>query len=212
MAKAKQVASKRVFVTVDMSFEEVLRLQEEGSTIFFVDEPTKFLSLSEEEVGQLNSDNRIRYQQASVLAAERSQGSEDEEFTAGLSIPIEQADASDRLAVRNQDARFSYGWKRAVNIEKYRGRGWELVDGQSSEKSFNMRERGGKTFHTVQTGGMDELVLMRKPKSLVRKHKAEMHDRFRDRTRVMREEREEAFRDAKLRRLTDVDEAQTEEV
>jgi hypothetical protein len=165
-AKAKEElavlsASKSVKITLDNTPEQVLNFEKEGYTLFFEDEPGKFLNLPQEVVDKLNSSNRTRFLVACGVHARLRQEQEHPENlrSAGLEISPRLASATSRLLVRGKKPGMAYCWKRTDELRQASYEGWKVATDPGLE-TF-----GGEAGSTkqVSAGGQTELVLMEIP-------------------------------------------------
>lgn len=155
------VAPKTLKVSLDIPTPEVLRLEKEGFTLFFDDEPGKFKELPSGVVEALSSMNKSRYFVA--LGAHerlRDQKEHPEKFvTPGITVSPRLASATGRLEVRGRKPGMAYCWKRTDELQQAAYDGWKV------SADANLKTFGGEvgSSHQVAAGGNTELVLMEIP-------------------------------------------------
>ena len=157
-------------IGIDISLDEVVKLDSEGKKLFFDSTPGNFLKVPDEVLSKLSRDAKLAY-----LEAERSNRRENEkkdlsptpglQVTAGMS-----AMATSRLEVDYPPGfldKWHAVWKRPDEAPWFLGKGYTYVtegDGVQSfsSKLFTAAETGGR--HIVGQAGQVELVLMKCPK------------------------------------------------
>lgn len=150
---------KKVTVSSDTTFEDVLRYDTEGALLVWDSED--FEPLSDEEVRQLRKANRDRYvifkEIAEDLAsADKKDKKVSEDFSVGASAGL----AVRRLEIKGKDESLAYRWERPDMVEDRKDEGWKFVkDGVST-----LRNQNGKGIHRIGAQGQEELVLMAIPK------------------------------------------------
>jgi hypothetical protein len=160
--------SKKVFVTVDMSADEVLKLDKEGCILVFSGDPKDCLLLSEAQYGELGQQNRQRYGYAlEEWEYRKEQKDEIEDLTSRFEVDPTRIAAESRLEVQNQDKNFHYVWKAPENVREIEALGGQVVSASGTEKTFG--QKGEKRAHVISNKGVDELVLCRIPKVVQQK-------------------------------------------
>ena len=148
-------------VSLDTPIETVIASDRKGWKVTFSDEPGKFKRLSEGELNQLH-----RVTQAAYLVSERyHQKALDTatELRPMVSDIRQDARATDRLHVGNKNPDLYYSWKRDDEVQKAVAyEGWKA---STDPKLETFRKPVGGAY-TVGSKGVDELILMERPKDL----------------------------------------------
>ncbi len=159
--EAPEASPKTMKVSLDTPTPEVVRLEKEGFSLFFEDEPGRFKELPSGVVGTLSSMNKSRYLVAKGAHARlKDQKEHPERFvTPGITVSPRLASATGRLEVRGKKPGMAYCWKRTDELQQASYDGWK-VSADADLETF-----GGEvgSSHLVAAGGNTELVLMEIP-------------------------------------------------
>ena len=150
---------KKVIVKADLTFEEVLRYDNEGMLLVW--EPEDFQPLKDEELRQLRKANRDRYEIFKEIHEDsKKRIEEDEEILGGFQVGVTSGLAARRLDVKGKDENFSYRWERPDMVEDRRDEGWQIT----KKGVKTLRNQEGKGIHRIGAQGQEELILMQMPK------------------------------------------------
>lgn len=158
---------KKVTVSSDTTFEDVLRYDTEGALLVWDSED--FEPLSDEEVRQLRKANRDRYVIFKEIAEDlASADKKDKKVSEDFSVGVSAGLAARRLEVKGKDESLSYRWERPDMVEDRKDEGWDYV----KEGVSTLRNQNGKGIHRIGAQGQEELVLMAIPKEKLAGKKA----------------------------------------
>lgn len=166
--KEKINPTKRVDLTIDNTIEDIVKYQDKGYELFFVDSDEKFLQLSEDEVKELNLFNKQKYNIACGIRYRTLRLDEIKHAHKVFKPRAGFASATDRLEIRGGDPSMHRFWKRPDELQKVAYEGGRVCKDPSVITFGGTDEDGrsatGGTSHTVSADGIDELVLCETPK------------------------------------------------
>lgn len=150
---------EKVFITKDNTFEDVLRFVQQGTTVYFDDAPGKLLVLSDEQVKELPSLERVKYDQARVNHDRLSK--EDPAWIEVLRrIQVKQADYASPMDKIEGNIPKPGLVKRNARIDKvdyWRKRGFEVAQ---PDHLADAKMRKVEGHYEVSRDGQVESVLM----------------------------------------------------
>jgi len=162
---------KRVFISIDNTYESVIQYQHEGYSIFFADGEGELLDLSPDQIKELNPYNRKKYEVAKSISNKTFDLSSIKESHMKFKPKATFASATNRLRVENKNPNMHYAWKRQDELQQviYDG-GRICIDpnvqtfGSFDERGKSIKEKD--STHYVQANGEIELVLTETPKEI----------------------------------------------
>jgi hypothetical protein len=150
---------KKIEITQDNSFDEVVKYDEEGYLLAF--SPDSFLELGSDELRQLKKINRDRYAVYKEIAQDaKKRNPKDEKVLEDFQVASTAGLAARRLEVKGKDENFAYRWERPDMVEDRRDEGWEVV----TKGVSTLRNQKSKGIHRIGAQGQEELVLISIPK------------------------------------------------
>lgn len=157
---------KEIEITIDNTFDEVLRYDAEGARIFFACEKGRFLALSEAQVEKLSSWTRRVYSvmkaQNAILEAEDP---EIVEINRRLTVDQIAGSAQQKLDVRFKEQKraeeFEIYHFRPDNVATAEAKGWVPVKASEVKTLLPNSSSVG-----VRHNGVDELVAFKRPKRI----------------------------------------------
>jgi len=164
----EEKTSKKVFISIDNTIEDIIKYQSEGVEIFFKDDPEDFLPLSQEEISQLNSINRTRYTIACGVRYQTLNLSDLKDSKKFFKPRPGFASATQRLTIKGGRPDMHYAWKRPDELQQYAYEGGRVCT-DPNVRTFGGVDADGKTVRgsstkTVSANGVDELILCEMPK------------------------------------------------
>lgn len=158
---------KKIEITLDNSFEDVVKYDEEGYVLSFSSDQGKFLKLETGQVEKLSRGNRAAYATSYMLWNEAKEVSTNPP-TEGLSIRPQFATARTRLKIHFVSpeaekafrAKWHEVWKRPDELHMAQSEGYSVVTEEDGVVSFG---GGSRNLHVLGGGNTDELVLMKCP-------------------------------------------------
>jgi hypothetical protein len=163
-ATAPRKYNPKVVGAVDSTVEDVLKWNQEGRVLFFLDDEETFLGLAPDEVKQLSLENRKRYDVARGIAR-----GDDVMGTVTADIKgyeetynVRPGSADDNLSVYGQKPGETYYWERPENIGRRKAEGW----GVNTDSDISTSHKESCSHHTVGGEAKSELVLLSRPKSV----------------------------------------------
>jgi hypothetical protein len=174
----KKVATRRMFVGVDKTYENVLQLQEQGHDLYFKDDEDTFLELTEEQVLGLSPKHKIRYTVAKRIVFGDDVIGDAVNGMAGYdtkAFNVREGSASANLAVAGKEPGWEHSWFRPDQHNNKLSQGW-IVDESSSHTRHSAGESGNRKY--VGGQAKPELILYRRPK--------EVSDEFKKKRREIR--------------------------
>jgi len=161
-----------IFVTLDMTFAEVLKYDSSGEVVRFSSKPGEFLRLNDDQVDRLSGFTRGAYLDAARTHRKTLEEAAEPSFIKGQ--VIQGATATDRLEVRNKEPGMHYFWgtpdrhRQAVVYE-----GYQAVN----DDELDTFTRGPSTVRTVGEKGNPELILYKIPQAEFDKRQREIGER-----------------------------------
>jgi hypothetical protein len=159
-AKKPQVA----IVKLDMSDEDVVKLDKAGKILRFSTEPGEFKNLSLDVVQTLSHQNMSTYLLTEKLHEQEMKQKEVLETDAWKShivVGEDSGQAGRRLKPFETKAGYETYWSAPDKIEERRALGWEVVQGHEARTLH-----GDGSSHQITRNGQTELVLLHMPKEL----------------------------------------------
>lgn len=160
--KKAETATKvldKVFITKDNTFEDVLRFIQQGTTVYFDDAPGKLIELTDEQVKELPSLERVKYDQARVNHERLSK--EDPAWLEVLRrLQINQTDYASPMDKIEGNVPKPGLVKRNARVDKvdyWRKRGFEVAQ---PEHLADAKMRQVEGHYEVSRNGQVESVLM----------------------------------------------------
>lgn len=160
--KKAETATKvldKVFITKDNTFEDVLRFIQQGTTVYFDDAPGKLIELTDEQVKELPSLERVKYDQARVNHERLSK--EDPAWLEVLRrLQINQTDYASPMDKIEGNVPKPGLVKRNARVDKvdyWRKRGFEVAQ---PEHLADAKMRQVEGHYEVSHNGQVESVLM----------------------------------------------------
>ena len=162
----KEKMPKRVVVSIDNTYEDVIQYQHEGYSIFFSDEKGQLLELTTEQRKKLNPFNAKKYEVAKSIV----EGTLDLTSIKTSHMKFEPkatfASATNRLRIENGKPGMHYAWKRQDELQMCMYEGFKICQ-DPNVKTFGMFDEDGSSLegstHYVKANGEIELVLMEIP-------------------------------------------------
>jgi hypothetical protein len=196
-AKAVQEAAAQpeiVFVTYEMSDEDVLRYDGEGKRIVFEHEVGVFKRLSEETLGKLSHSTKVGYSVSHALNAKHDPENDEmqqrikmvamrnarSEFESRVRSTSQGMNATKKLQAYVGHG-FEEKWSRPDKIEQRLAMGYEIVDARRDDvyagvtATKSVSDEKTSHFEVRSKPGEAELVLMRIPSELKKKVIADRH-------------------------------------
>lgn len=172
----KKKLAPKVVGLVDITDEDVLKYNEEGRILFFLDEEDTFRELAPETVKQLSLVNREHYDVAKSIAGGQDVIGNVQDAIAGFDTDaynVRPGSASANLAVYGKDPNFDYYWERAENISKSRADGWEV----DHDPNVKTKHKESCTYKTVGGQAKPEMILTRRSKKASAEHKKKQREK-----------------------------------
>ena len=159
---------KRVFISIDKTFEDVIQYQSEGYSIFFADGEGELLKLTAEQRKKLSTYNAEKYRVAEAITNKTLDLSSIKTSHMKFKPKATFASATNRLRVENKKPHLHYAWKRQDELQQviYDG-GRVCIDPEV--QTFGSFDEHGKAIgetdstHYVRANGEIELVLTETP-------------------------------------------------
>ena len=114
----KEKMPKRVFISIDKTFEDVIQYQHEGYSLFFADGEGELLELTPEQVKELNPYNREKYRVAVEIVNKTLDLTSVKTSHMKFKPKASFASATNRLRVENKKPGLHYAWKRQDDSNK----------------------------------------------------------------------------------------------
>lgn len=149
--------SKKVYISVDNTIEDVVQSENEGASIYFESDLGKFMELPEEVVTSLSKGNQARYF-TSYYLWRKALEMEKAPATPGIQIDGRYARASARLEVGGRKPGMHYAW-----IDPPTGRVKERYEGYefASDENLQTVDKSASGIPVIHgRDGREELVLM----------------------------------------------------
>ena len=174
---------KKVMITKDVSFEDVLQYDQDGVTLVW--DVDSFLELGEGDLRKLKKATRDRYSIFRELAEEqKGRKAGDEAVVAGITVAPDVGRATSKLDVRGKNPTMDYRWERPDMVNVRLEQGYRVAKGVRT-----LRGADDKGIHRIGSSGQDELILLEVPKDVKASMKA---DRRRRRERAFTGQEEQA--------------------
>ena len=159
---------KRVFISIDKTFEDVIQYQSEGFSIFFPDGEGELLELNTEQRKKLNPYNAEKYRIAEAITNNSLDLSSIKTSHMKFKPKAAYSSATNRLRVENKNPRFHYAWKRQDELQQVIYEGGRICT-DPKVKTFGSFDEHGEAVgeknstHYVKANGEIELVLTETP-------------------------------------------------
>ena len=155
--------SKDIFISIDNTLEDIVKYQDEGSTLFFKDSKDEFKELSDVDVRELNAHNKQKYNLAKSIRYNTLRLDEVKDANKFFVPRTGFASATDRLEIRGGDPSMHQFWKRPDELQKVIYEGGRVCKDPNvvtfGGTDTNGRSLSGSSTHTVEANGEVELVL-----------------------------------------------------
>ena len=159
---------KRVFISIDKTFEDVIQYQSEGYSIFFGDGEGELLALTTEQRKKLSPYNAEKYRIAEAITNKSLDLSSIKTSHMKFKPKATYSSATNRLRVENKNPRFHYAWKRQDELQQVIYEGGRICT-DPKVKTFGSFDEHGEAIgekdstHYVKANGEIELVLTETP-------------------------------------------------
>ena len=175
----KEKMPKRVVISIDKTFEDVIQYQHEGYSIFFADGEGELLVLNAEQRKKLNTFNAEKYRIAEAIANKSLDLSSIKTSHMKFKPKATYASATNRLRIENGRPGMHYAWKRQDELQQCMYEGFKICQ-DPLVKTFGMFDEHGSSLegstHYVQANGEIELVLMEIPQERADARRKEIED------------------------------------
>ena len=177
--------TKNITITLDNSFEDVLKYDSDGYLMIFDDVPGRFMRLADKQFRELSPVNKGAYAVAK-LGHDDAVKQRDNPTFLKYGDTSQYANPVDQLTVGGKDPGMAYSWKRPDQLRRVAMQGWK-VDQDEGVDTF---KRDASSVHTVGAAdrGDAELILHKMPRD---KYEA-IKKAGRDRSEVLRSGQKEA--------------------
>ena len=159
---------KRVVISIDKTFEDVIQYQQEGYSLFFADGEGELLELTPEQIQELNPYNREKYRIADAIVHKKLDLTSVKTSHMKFKPKAMHASATNRLRVENKKPGKHYAWKRQDELQQVIYDGGRVCQdpdvvtfGAFNELGKPIQEKD--STHYVQADGEIELVLTETP-------------------------------------------------
>ena len=157
---------KRVFISIDNTYEDVIQYQHEGYSLFFADGEGELLILTDEQKKKLNLFNAEKYRIAEAIINKTLDLSSIKTIHMEFRPKAAYASATNRMRIENGRPGMHYAWKRPDELQMCMYEGFKICQ-DPLIKTFGMFDENGSSLegstHYVQANGEIELVLMEIP-------------------------------------------------
>lgn len=173
---------KRVFISIDKTFENVLQYQQEGYSLHFADGEGELLELTSEQVEELNLFNKEKYRVAVAITNKTLDLTSVKTSHMKFKPKASYASATNRLRVENKKPGLHYAWKRQDELQQVMYEGGRVCQ-DPDVTTFGAFNELGKPIvekdstHYVQADGEIELVLTETPDEINQLRRDAIDDR-----------------------------------
>jgi hypothetical protein len=174
---SKPLQGKKIDVSVDITIDEVIRLDKEGATLEFDTEPDRFLKM---KGSQLSQKNRLAYQIAKEIYEDKLEENPYDQIPGDIQFSSSALTAREKLEIPNNPA-YQYQFVGRQALQECLGKGWTVV---SNEKT-SVNQVGHGRSEVKDRNGQTELILIKLPRTEYLKRMKqgdESLDRFMKRT------------------------------
>lgn len=151
-------------ITVENTFEDVVKLDREKKLIRFADEVNLFLEITPGQLNQLSERTQTSWRLAKEAYEERKASQEEPniaEWIERVTVGVNRGQARTRLRIDNKQKGWAYKWQNPRDAwVKENQFGWQRVVGGPERTLANA---SGVGPHVIGDKGEEELVLMRRP-------------------------------------------------
>lgn len=149
----------KVFINSDNTYEDVIRYEQQGTKVYFSDEPGKLLKLTDEQLSGLSRDLRIKYDQA-FINHERLSKEDPAWIEIQRKLKIQQADyASPMEKIEGNRTKPGLVTRnaRVDKVDYWRSKGYEIA---TPEHLVNPSMRQVEGHFEISKMGTVESILM----------------------------------------------------
>lgn len=162
----KEKMPKRVVISIDNTYEDVIQYQSKGYSIFFADGEGELLELTPEQRKKLNPYNAKKYETAKQIVEKTLDLTSIKTSHMKFEPKATFASATNRLKIENGKPGMHYAWKRQDELQMCMYEGFKICQ-DPNVKTFGMFDEYGSSLegstHYVKANGEIELVLMEIP-------------------------------------------------